>query len=276
MAWVRVDDGFYDHPKWHSATAEMVGLWVAAMAWCNRNDSVEGFIPTGKLAGLVAVRNLKSVCAALVASGAFHDADGGYLIHDYEEYQQNEKVQAIRAKRSEAGKKGATARWGNSKPAASGMANAIATECPDPGPDPVTSSIYEQTDRPNSAFGSSVVVSDALERYANWVTNKANVKTDRGRYFASVLRGATEERSDALFDYLDEHYGIDCDELAFQVLGVPRPVIGWQPNPDCPECSDGWHSFTDDTERTYLDACPMRLSGKSSSRSAEIIELRPA
>lgn len=125
MAWVRIDDQFYDHPRWATAPGDSIALWLAAMAWCNRNDSFGGFIPSPKLAGLVAVKNVKATCTDLVQRGAFTADNDGYWITSYEEYQQNERVKAIREARSEAGKKGAKARW-KQKDEAEEMANAMA------------------------------------------------------------------------------------------------------------------------------------------------------
>lgn len=160
MAWVRIDEHFYDHPKWADAPGDSIALWLAAMAWCNRNDSVEGYIPKAKTLGLVNVRNLTRTLADLVARNAM-DVDGaGYVIHDYVEYQQPEKVKAIAAERSKNGKKGAAVRWGEHRrrqeladdpghtdamapPMANGMASAIANGCPDTDSDSgLTTSVH--------------------------------------------------------------------------------------------------------------------------------------
>jgi hypothetical protein len=139
MVWVKIDDHFDEHPKWADAPGDSIALWVAAMAWCNRNDSTEGYIPAFKLEGRVKVRNLKATVADLVKRDAFHPAEGGYVIHDYPEFQQPEKVREIRQKRSRAGKRGAAARWGAKANATEyaeapahtdAMANDIANEMP--------------------------------------------------------------------------------------------------------------------------------------------------
>lgn len=160
MAWVRIDEHFYDHPKWADAPGDSIALWLAAMAWCNRNDSVEGYIPKAKTQGLVNVRNLSKTLADLVERGALHVAGVGYVIHDYAEFQQPEKVKAIAAERSRNGKKGAAVRWGEHRrrqelagdpghtdamapPMPNGMANAIANGWPDTDSDSVlTSSVH--------------------------------------------------------------------------------------------------------------------------------------
>jgi len=111
MSWVRIDDHFYDHRKWADAPAESVALWLAAMAWCNRNDAFDGVIPANKLTGLVNVRSVKVTTGDLVKRHAFYIHERGYQIHEYTDYQQNDKVQQIRETRRANGKKGADARW---------------------------------------------------------------------------------------------------------------------------------------------------------------------
>jgi hypothetical protein len=160
MVWVKVDDHFDENPKWVGAPGDSIALWLAALAWCNRNDSIEGFIPELKLQGRVHVRNLKRSIADLVDREAFHPVDGGYVIHDYVEYQQPEKVREIREKRAAAGRKGARNRWaerdrqrehGEAPPPTDDMANAIASDeasaiangCPVPR-SPSLSSVEEQ------------------------------------------------------------------------------------------------------------------------------------
>ena len=112
MAWVKIDENFYDDPRWADAPCESIAVWLAAMAWCNRNQSTTGFIPEAKTRGLVNAKNASKTCADLVARGAFKKVIGGYVIRNYVEYQQPEKVQELSRKRSEVGKRGAAIRWG--------------------------------------------------------------------------------------------------------------------------------------------------------------------
>lgn len=159
VVWVKVDDHFDEHPKWADAPGDSIALWLAALAWCNRNDSTEGYIPALKLQGRVHVRNLKRTIEDLVARQAFRPARGGYLIHDYAEFQQPEKVKEIREKRAAAGRKGAATRWGEKARAneyaeappptddmapdiADEMANAMTNECPVPRSPSLSSSVH--------------------------------------------------------------------------------------------------------------------------------------
>lgn len=119
MAWARVDDGFYDHPKVIGLDLAAVGLWTLCLTWCHhrRDLEVQGYIPPLLPSRLGGDDHL---AARLVEAGLWH-APGhacehlkcppikdGWLIHDYGDY-----VPAkLRADRSAAGKKGAEARWG--------------------------------------------------------------------------------------------------------------------------------------------------------------------
>src|SRR5690625_2799076 len=44
MAWVRLSDDFYDHPKFDKAGVLGIALFTAGLAWSNRNPT-DGFIP---------------------------------------------------------------------------------------------------------------------------------------------------------------------------------------------------------------------------------------
>ena len=52
MAWVKIDDHFDEHPKIAQAGPLAVAVWLAGLAYCNRNLT-DGFIPWSKAQGLV-------------------------------------------------------------------------------------------------------------------------------------------------------------------------------------------------------------------------------
>lgn len=65
MTWFRVDDDFYDHPKFDGVSNAAVGLWVKAGAWCGRHLT-DGVISAAQ------IRRLKGTPAqvrALVEAG---------------------------------------------------------------------------------------------------------------------------------------------------------------------------------------------------------------
>lgn len=191
MPWVKLDEEFYDNPKWVGAPGDSIALWVAMIAWCNRNDSTEGFIPTIKTQGLVNVRNLKATLADLCSRGApqpvIRRVDGGYVIHAYPEYQQPEKVREIAAKRAAAGKKGATKRWANTQ--ASGMANAIANGmtngCPVPDPVPDVSTLENNSRVPHGDDEMANSIERVADALALWRSRDRVVK-DRAKYVAAA------------------------------------------------------------------------------------------
>jgi hypothetical protein len=116
MVWVKLDDGFPEHPKMHAAGALGLAMQVAALCYCNRNLT-DGFIPTAaakKLVDLDDIRGVawKGVVKRLVDVGAWREVPGGWQIHDYAEYQPTraqiqddrkaarERMQTVRANRS--------------------------------------------------------------------------------------------------------------------------------------------------------------------------------
>ena len=119
MPWVRIDDHFNEHPK-HARVGPLAwGVWLAGLAYCNRNLT-DGFIPRSvamtlacfevvdaegrvwKLArtsGMVGEDvDMGWVIQLLVDAGLWEEVPGGYRVHDYHDYQPSrEEVEAERA-----------------------------------------------------------------------------------------------------------------------------------------------------------------------------------
>ena len=81
MPWVKLDDSFYDHPKFVGLSPAAGWLWVRMLAWCNHHRT-DGFIPNA-----VVGSGGKAQAAALVAARLWEREIGGYRVHDYLEYQ---------------------------------------------------------------------------------------------------------------------------------------------------------------------------------------------
>lgn len=108
MGWVRLDDEFYDHPKFEAAGPLGIALWTAALGYCNRKLS-DGKLPRSVMRRLldfdeVAWKVWVSDAAGgrweyrdadpleladhLVECGLFERGPGGsYAIHDYLDFQ---------------------------------------------------------------------------------------------------------------------------------------------------------------------------------------------
>jgi hypothetical protein len=104
MVWVKIDDGFPEHPKVLSAGPLAMAMQIAALCYCNRNMT-DGFIP--KAAGLrfldfsgLGMRmwtndtfgggedaSAELVIEDLVNAGMWDVVPGGWQIHDYLEFQ---------------------------------------------------------------------------------------------------------------------------------------------------------------------------------------------
>ncbi len=107
MSWVKIDDGAPEHRKQIEAGALACWLWMCGLAYCNRQKIRDGFIPAGKVAALYPMPNPMRWAARLVAVGLWDEVVGGFVIHDYHEYQPSaEKQNENTAKRSEAGRVG--------------------------------------------------------------------------------------------------------------------------------------------------------------------------
>lgn len=111
MGWVKVDDGFYDHPKFLNLSLAEIGLRSAALAYANRHLT-DGRIPSGWVKRMGGARQ----ASALVDAGLWLRDDEGYVIHDYLDWQRSaDQVRELSAKRAAAGKRGGAKRAANAK-----------------------------------------------------------------------------------------------------------------------------------------------------------------
>jgi uncharacterized phage protein (TIGR02220 family) len=128
LAWVRLDDHFDQHPKLQAVGPIGLAMFVSGLAYCNRNLT-DGFIPWSAARGLLTFdflgpafeksdfpapegedderemiwtvaltsgahgHDLKAdhVIELLLRAGLWKDAEGGYKIHDYLDYQPSKK-----------------------------------------------------------------------------------------------------------------------------------------------------------------------------------------
>ncbi|QFP94213.1 hypothetical protein SEA_JOIEB_76 [Mycobacterium phage JoieB] len=123
MGWVRLSDDFYDNGKLSEVNPLCISLYLAAIAWCNRNLS-DGQIPRSRIQGLLDFDGIAinvepgtvvpeepsglvfDLIEMLVQAGLIHesghDCDGQYcrgidpgnrryLIHDYLQFQPSKK-----------------------------------------------------------------------------------------------------------------------------------------------------------------------------------------
>jgi hypothetical protein len=118
LTWLKIDDGFAEHPKIQDLADRTFRLHVVALCYSARNLT-DGFIGERPLKIITAIMGASRVSgnvAQLVAAGLWDEAEGGYQIKDFLEYnppadEVKKKRAAVSEKRRVAGKKGAEARW---------------------------------------------------------------------------------------------------------------------------------------------------------------------
>lgn len=99
MAWVRIDDGAWDHPKQLQAGPMAVALWMWGLCYCSRHLT-DGTIPTAALV-TSGVPKAATEAGKLVAAGLWERADDAYVVHDYDDYNPSRAQVERRRKASE-------------------------------------------------------------------------------------------------------------------------------------------------------------------------------
>lgn len=84
MAWFKVDDRFYSHPKVLGVPMRSLGLWVLAGAW-SADQLTDGFIPKTALPMLNGAKAADA--KPLVDAGLWVVVDGGWQFHDWHDMQ---------------------------------------------------------------------------------------------------------------------------------------------------------------------------------------------
>ena len=98
MAWFKVDDNFYDHPKVDDLSLEAVGVWLLCGTYSARHLT-DGLVPTRRAQRMGAT---ETVIGELVDAGLWHEVDDGYQFHNWAEYQPTKgRVEEARAKERE-------------------------------------------------------------------------------------------------------------------------------------------------------------------------------
>lgn len=169
MAWIRVDDHFDEHPKLAKIGPLGWGMWLAGLAYCNRNLT-DGFIPWTKARTLASFETLDGedriwtlsrtcgmtgddidanwVINLLVDAELWEVVDGGFQIHDYNDYQPTKaEIEEQRTKKSAAGQAGGRASVeARAQAKAKQVLNDLSTESeaksnpkPNPNPKPIGS-----------------------------------------------------------------------------------------------------------------------------------------
>jgi hypothetical protein len=109
MSWVKLDDKARGNRKLLRAGAEACWLWTCGLMYCNEQPARDGFIPREAVACLYPVRSAGRLAKVLVETGLWEEAEGGFRVHDYHDFQPSaEQAAKVSSARAEAGKLGGT------------------------------------------------------------------------------------------------------------------------------------------------------------------------
>lgn len=112
MPWVKLDDQFFTHPKVQRAGRDARDLYLAGLTYCAR-QLTDGEIPVEAmrlLAAMAEIDDWQTAARRLLEAGLWESCDGGYVVHDYLEYNPSRAcVEQTRSARAEAGSRGGQA-----------------------------------------------------------------------------------------------------------------------------------------------------------------------
>lgn len=138
MSWVRLDDGFADHPKVLKVGPIGVAIHLWAMCYCAR-FLTDGLVPIEALVGCPWVSKKDARATAvrrLEGAGLWEAVEGGYQIHDFLAY--NPDAASVKEKRAKAAER--QARWRERQKARHNavkpsFGNAVTNASPTPPPE---------------------------------------------------------------------------------------------------------------------------------------------
>jgi hypothetical protein len=83
MAWVRIDDRAWSHPKLMGLTGNSFKVWVSALCWCNQQET-DGAVSASMLRAL---GGSEKNAEELIKVGLWERTEQGFQVHDYLDYQ---------------------------------------------------------------------------------------------------------------------------------------------------------------------------------------------
>jgi hypothetical protein len=143
MAWAKLDDGFFRHPKIMAVGRDARDLYLAALCYASA-QLTDGFIPVQAVRLLAAeaeIDDAPNAVERLVRGGLWLPADGGYQVKDYLDY--NPSAEQVKARRAATAERVANWRTSHadyttpSNAVTNAVGNDVSTHPPVPRPRPV-------------------------------------------------------------------------------------------------------------------------------------------
>lgn len=215
MTWVRLDDGFADHPKIDALSDAAYRMFVNGLCYCAQ-QLTDGTIPEGRIERLLPIRRPKAR-AELLAAGLWTATETGVEIHDYLTYQPARA--SVLAEREAAAERQRRARdKARESQLRHGVTNGVSNGASHGPPDP-TRPLYETKSSNGSSQRAPQSDDDDLsEVWEHFAALRAlrELDTPSAGWKATVARNARLELTDQARD-LDARYELTRHELA-QVL----------------------------------------------------------
>jgi hypothetical protein len=144
--WAKIDDQFYLGKKAARIDRDEQDLYLASLVYCN-GQLTDGFVPEANLmllyvwAKLPMTANAQASAQAIASRLVEHDlwelVDDGFQVHDFLDWNPSRaEVLALKAARSEAGKRGGQHSRANAQANAQASAQAKPKQNPTPSPSP--------------------------------------------------------------------------------------------------------------------------------------------
>jgi hypothetical protein len=235
MTWVRLDDGFPDHPKLVAAGGDAGWLHICAMCWSAR-QLTDGVIPAGILHRLSDRRRPEELAARLVACGLWEVTEGGWTIHDWFDYQPSRE--RVEADRQAAQQRMRRTRSQNVRPNIDRTNTEVRpnidrssenVRLPRPDPSLSTSSFPTTTtvetvaeDRSSSSSGMNQpsVITEAVALAVEVAAMHTDGIRSPGRWRKRVAETIATEHGEAMRAHVAERPGISAGQLVQAVLGA--------------------------------------------------------
>lgn len=212
--WAKLALNFFRHPKSRAIGKDGRELFLASICW-SRQELTDGFVPTAQLPLLAAEAEVRPATAkTLVAHDAWHPVDGGWMIHDYGEWQQTRAhVEAEREK------------WRKQKRGQRGSSTADMGADSTPGPPDESEGESEHVFNSQQQLQSVPPLAPAAAEAINILVAKrcADKKPDGPRYGESIREREAAEHWLELNTQAAE--GHDARWLAEHVLGMSRDAV---------------------------------------------------
>jgi hypothetical protein len=107
MPWAKFDDRMPSNRKIRLLSDAAFRLYVSSVCWCSE-QLTDGRIATEELRIVSDVRDPEAAAGELVARGLWEEVDGGWLVHDFHDY--NPTAAAVRDERAKAAERQRRAR----------------------------------------------------------------------------------------------------------------------------------------------------------------------